>query len=248
MQSFFAAVAAFWGRLSRPGATAIGDPGAPAEPPATPAPGGVVVAATSQLEAAATLEAASGRTEPAGSESPEPSISGASPSGSSSQITTEGRRRSRKGAAAAADRLCPWCSAAVRASDAVCPSCGATLDGAAADRMAIPGLTEVPPALRRYAENAKSGKKRQSLLKMILSDEPIPPAIDAPLPSDEDALRPPSAALRAEMARLDLDIAASVAPRPVDDASPVAPAGPAEQEDSAPRPAAPEPSGGDQRT
>ena len=207
MQSFFAAVAAFWGRRSKPGATAIGDPGAPAEPPASPPPG-------------ATVDAASGPTAPAGPESPEPSVSGA------------GRGRARKRPAAAADRVCPWCSAAVRASDAVCPKCGATLDGAAADDMAIPGLTEVPPALRRYAENAKSGKKRQSLLKMILSDEPIPPAIDAPLPSDEDALRPPSAAVKAEMARLDLDIAAG-APRPVDDAAPVAPAGPA---------------GGDQRT
>jgi hypothetical protein len=84
--------------------------------------------------------------------------------------------------------------------------------------MSIPGLTEVPPALRRYAEDAKSGKKRQSLLKMILDDEPIPPAIDAPAPSDEDALRPPSAAVRAEMARFDMDIAAGVAPPPGNDA------------------------------
>lgn len=236
MRSFFAALAAFWRRPSRPGATAMGDPGAPAEPPPSPAPGEDIGAATSQLGAA------SGRTEPAVSQSPGPSISGASSSGSSSPITTEGRGRRRKGPAAAPDRLCPWCSAAVRASDAVCPKCGATLDGAAADGMAIPGLTEVPSALRRYAENAKSGKKRQSLLKMILSDEPIPPAIDAPPPSDEDAMRPPSAAVRAEMARLDMGIAASAMPRPGNDEEPAPP------EDSAPQPAAPEEAGGDHRT
>ena len=236
MQSFFAAVAAFWGRLSRPGATAMGEPGTPAEPPASPAPGEDDGAATSRLSAP------SGRTEPSVSESPAASMSGASASGPSSPIKTEGRGRGRKGPAAAADRLCPWCSAAVRASDAVCPKCGATLDGAAADGMAIPGLTEVPPALRRYAEDAKSGKKRQSLLKTILNDEPIPPAIDAPPPSDEDALRPPSAALRAEMARFDVDIAAGVAPWPGSDSEPAA------REESAAEPSAPEPAGGDQRT
>jgi hypothetical protein len=43
---------------------------------------------------------------------------------------------------------------------------------------------------------------------MMFSDTPIPTAIDAPPPSDADALRPPSSELRAEMARLDAEIAA----------------------------------------
>jgi hypothetical protein len=43
---------------------------------------------------------------------------------------------------------------------------------------------------------------------MIFSDPPIAPVANAPEPSDADALRPPSAALKAEMARLDAEIAA----------------------------------------
>ena len=238
MRRFFAAIAAFRGRPSRPDATAMGDPGVPAEPPASPAPGADGDAATSQLGAATTFEAASSQAEPAVSESPDPSVGGASPSGSSTPTTTDGRGRSRKRPAATADRLCPWCSAAVRASDAVCSNCGATLDTAAADRVAIPGLTELPPALRRYAEDARSGKKkRQSLLKMIFSDAPIPTAVDAPPPSDADALRPPSAAVKAEMARLDTAIAAGATPRQHDG-----------EESAAPPDSAPEPAGSDQRT
>jgi hypothetical protein len=43
---------------------------------------------------------------------------------------------------------------------------------------------------------------------MIFSEPPIAPVLNAPEPSDADALRPPTAALKAEMARLDAEIAA----------------------------------------
>jgi len=79
VQSFFAAIASFWGRLSRPLATALGDPGVPAEPPASPVPGADNVAAMSQPGATTPVETASRQTGPAVSESPGPSISGASP-------------------------------------------------------------------------------------------------------------------------------------------------------------------------
>jgi len=75
--------------------------------------------------------------------------------------------------------------------------------------MSIPGLTEVPLRLQRYAE--KSKLPRTSLLSMVLGDEPIPTAIDAPPPSDAAAIRPPSPELKAEMARLDAEIAAAKA-------------------------------------
>lgn len=124
----------------------------------------------------------------------------------------EGRRRGTRRRKAPSERACPWCSTGVPAGDAACPNCGATLDAPAADEVPIPGLTEVPPSLREYAQAARRGKKRPSLLKMIFSDSPIPTAIDAPPPSDADALRPPSAELRAEMARLDAEIAAGLEP------------------------------------
>ena len=149
--------------------------------------------------------------------------------------TAEPAEERRKGTAPG--RTCAWCSAAIGTSDALCPNCGATLDSTAADAMAIPGLTELQPRLRRYDEEARTGKrKRQSLLAMILSDAPIPTVVDAPQPSDADALRPPSAAVRAEMARLDEDIATGGAPEPPDGPGPEAP------QDSAAGPA-----GGEQR-
>jgi hypothetical protein len=123
-----------------------------------------------------------------------------------------GNRRSRGGRrATAAMRTCPWCSTVVPAADQDCPNCGAALAVPAAEEVAIPGVTEVPPELRRYAADARSGR-RPNILKMIFSDTQIPPAINTQPPSDAEALRPPSDALRAEMARLDAEIAAGGAP------------------------------------
>lgn len=122
---------------------------------------------------------------------------------------TDGRsRRSSRQKAAVPERLCPWCSAAVPANASTCPNCQAILDTQAGDAIAIAGVTEVSPALQNYAEKVRAGKGRTSLLSMIFSDPPIAPVANAPAPSDADALRPPSAALKAEMARLDAEIAA----------------------------------------
>ncbi len=237
VQRFFAAIASFLGRLYKPGTTAVGESATPGEPAASPLQEADRVATASGLEAANPSGAASGLTGPAVPKSPGPSSPVASPSGSASPTATEGRSRRDSRATAAADRVCPWCSAAVQASDTACPDCGAILDAPAADAVAIPGLTEVPSDLRRYAENAHSGKKRPGLLAMIFSDHEIPTAVDAPPPSDANALRPPSAAVRAEMARLDLDIAAGATPQPLAGAGPAAPQDPE-----------PEPAGGEPRT
>jgi len=202
------------------------EPGAAREPAVTsdsaagPAPEAGLVAAAIQSATGGTLEALS--TQP----------------GSSPVIATDGPSPRGRRKTVAAGRVCPWCSSAVPARKLACPSCGATLDASAVDGASLPGLTEVPPGLRRYAEDARSGRRRPNLLKMIFSDTPIPTAIDAPPPSDAAALRPPSAAVRAEMARLDFEIAAGRTPLPPGGAGPAGP--PA----SAPEPAGGEPGAG----
>ena len=130
--------------------------------------------------------------------------------------------------------VCPWCSAPVPPRADQCPSCHALLDAPAADEIPIPGLTVVPPELRRYEARARQGKKT-SLLSMIFSREPAPRATDAQPPSDPAALLPPSPALKAEMARVDADIAAGLVP--LDDEPPAAP----ERPPAAPRRRKPRP-------
>jgi hypothetical protein len=117
-----------------------------------------------------------------------------------------GRSSRKRGAAAM--KICPWCSTEVAAAAESCPNCKAALAGSTAEQISIPGVTEVAPELRRYAADARSGKNKPNLLRMMFSDTPIPTATDAPPPSDAGALRPPSSELRAEMARLDAEIAA----------------------------------------
>ena len=125
-----------------------------------------------------------------------------------------GRGKSRK-KAKVPEGLCPWCSAAVPPNSESCPSCHAALDATAAGSVSIPGVTEVAPSLQEYDRQARRGKKT-SLLSMIFSDPPLPgPAAslsDSVSPSDAAAVRPPSPELRAEMARLDAEIAAGLVP------------------------------------
>jgi hypothetical protein len=107
-----------------------------------------------------------------------------------------------------AEITCQWCSALVPVGATTCPSCNVPLNAPDAQSMAIPGVTEVSSELLAYAEQARHGKTRTNLLKGMFSDTPVPRAIDTPPPSDAAALRPPSRELRAEMARLDAELAA----------------------------------------
>jgi len=133
------------------------------------------------------------------------------------------------------ERTCPWCSTAVPTTADSCPSCGAILDAPAADEVPIPGLTVVPPELQRYADRARGRKRGTSLLDMIFREESVPTDKDTPPPSDTAALQPPSRDLKAEMARLDAEIAAGAFPNVLEPASPER--GGPEPEPAEPRPA-----------
>lgn len=140
-----------------------------------------------------------------------PSASSEPPRPATRPETGRGRRGSST-ARSSSQRLCPWCSTQVPARAISCPNCQATLDEPAAGDISIPGLTEVPPNLRRYAEDVRTMKKRPSVLSIMFTDSSIPTAIDPPAPSDTAALQPPSQALKAEMARLDAEIASGALP------------------------------------
>ena len=131
---------------------------------------------------------------------------------------------------------CPWCSAELPAAADKCPSCGAALTPTPTAQAGIPGLTEVPPELLRYAEAVRTNKKRPGILKMIFSDTDIPTVDNAPPPSDADALRPPNAAVKAQMERIDYEIAVSAVASGAD-TDPFAEIGPAAVEPAAVEPA-----------
>jgi hypothetical protein len=128
----------------------------------------------------------------------------------SEPATARGRRSSRN-KAAAPQRPCPWCGEPVAVDAETCPSCKATIVETGIAEMPIPGLTEIQPALRRYLEQSRSGKKRGVLGGMLSGSSVLPLAGTAPA-SDASAIRPPSAELKAEMARLDAEIAAGRGP------------------------------------
>lgn len=135
-------------------------------------------------------------------------------------------------------RACPWCSAAVPDLVSTCPRCHATIDSAAANAIHLPGLTEVSPELLDYAEKARAGKKLKPNVLSMLLKSPGPKTLAIPPAADEaDAIRPPSAEVRAEMARIEAEIAGTVPADIVSEspaASPAAPSAPAAASEAAP--------------
>jgi hypothetical protein len=67
-----------------------------------------------------------------------------------------------------------------------------------------------------------------NVLGLIFAGSSFPTDTDATPPSDAAALRPPSSELKAEMARLDAEIAAGELPSGVEPAEPAGSAAPAE--------------------
>ena len=139
-------------------------------------------------------------------------VTGEDATGPESQAAVPVQRAGRRVAPpkrSTSDRGCPWCSARVPAGASTCPACHATVDPAeTTDAIHLPGLTEVSPELRAYAEQVRAGRKKRSSLSILLNSSSTPQAADLPDSSEPDALRPPSAAVRAEMLRLDAEIAA----------------------------------------
>jgi len=152
-----------------------------------------------------------------------------------------GRRKSsrKRASKTTLEVTCQWCSSVVPPDATTCPTCRAPLNARDIGAMPISGVTEVSPELRAYAAQARTGKKRRGLLKMMFSDTPVPQAVDTPPPSDAAALRPPSPELRAEMARLDAEIA-SGRPDPGSDPVWAAPPRPTETAPQGPPEATPE--------
>jgi hypothetical protein len=106
---------------------------------------------------------------------------------------------------------CPWCSAALPADATTCPECRATMDSeSAADNVPIAGLTEVPHELLAYAARSQRKQKVTALLRDALKNDTkeAPPDLGPP---SETALLPPSPEVRAEMARIDQEIASTAA-------------------------------------
>jgi hypothetical protein len=108
--------------------------------------------------------------------------------------------------------------------------------------MHLPGLTEVSPELRAYAEQARSGKPKRGLLSIMMSSPSTPVATTPPPATEPEALRPPSSEVRAEMARIDAEIAAGIAASgtelPVESPADTTPPAPAEEGPEDPTPAA----------
>lgn len=171
------------------------------------------------------------------------------PEGHLSEPVQRAGRRTPERQRSTSDRDCPWCSARVPAGASTCPACHATIDpDEAADSIHLPGLTEVAPELRAYAEQVRAGRKKRSSLSILLNSPSTPQAPDLPELSEPDALRPPSAAVRAEMLRLDAEIAAraeSAAGVIPPDAGPSAPSVDATDSTAAPPQPPSPPSGGE---
>jgi hypothetical protein len=117
---------------------------------------------------------------------------------------------------------CPWCSARVPVGVSTCPACQATINAGATAEVHLAGVTEVAPELRAYAEQVRTGKPTRGLLSTLFSS-PGDPAAGAPDPGELAALQPPSAAVRAEMARIDAEIAATGVPTGTDTTTPPGP-------------------------
>ena len=104
--------------------------------------------------------------------------------------------------AALTEARCTWCSAVLPVADAAtCPSCGATLIGDG-ESSAVPGLTAIDAdAILRNARGAGRPKPRSGLLGWISGEYPV----DESATATPESLAPPTADVRREMLRLELE-------------------------------------------
>src|SRR5438874_5851316 len=89
---------------------------------------------------------------------------------------------------------CPWCSAELKNNPARCPSCGASLhEDATAE---IPGVTQLDPAAGAVARPAP---RSRGILGWLSGEYEAAEGV-----GERDSVSPPSAEVRAEMARLEI--------------------------------------------
>jgi len=129
---------------------------------------------------------------------------------------------------------CPWCSAEVTGDPTRCPSCGAALrEETSAD---IPGVTQLDPA----ATTARPTPRSRGLLGWLSGEYE-----GAEGAGERASVEPPSQAVRAEMARLEMDAiqaqldAAAAEQAATAGTSPATPAEPAPEEAASPQPSEP---------
>ena len=97
---------------------------------------------------------------------------------------------------------CTWCSAVLPDPAATtCPSCGATLIGDG-ETAGVPGLTSIDAdAILRNARGAGRTKPRSGILGWISGEYPV----DESAVATPESLAPPTADVRREMLRLELE-------------------------------------------
>lgn len=113
---------------------------------------------------------------------------------------------------------CPWCSAAISPDVERCPSCGAAVRDSASGGPEIPGVTQVDPAMALKREPPRASRIVNWISGEV--DAPPPSVIPNPLasssvpgpaaasalgPAGPESFAPPSADVRREMARLELE-------------------------------------------
>jgi hypothetical protein len=104
--------------------------------------------------------------------------------------------------AAPTEARCTWCSAVLPdPAAATCPSCGATLIGEG-ETAGVPGLTAIDAdAILRNARGTGRTKPRSGLLGWISGEYPV----DESAVATPESLAPPTADVRREMLRLELE-------------------------------------------
>ncbi|HEX7491998.1 MAG TPA: hypothetical protein VF337_09885 [Candidatus Limnocylindrales bacterium] len=137
------------------------------------------------------------------SQAPVDDLSSPEPIAAETRTRAQGKRSRRD----TSKTVCPWCSAEVPAQAQTCPECQASLGESDVVGLGIPGLTEVQPSLRKYLEESRAGKKRGGILRTVFSGSDSGAPVSTIPPSDAAAILPPSARIKAEMARLDAEIA-----------------------------------------
>ena len=94
------------------------------------------------------------------------------------------------------NRICPWCSTPIPSTADACPKCGALVEGAIAKD--LPGITVVDPT-------AKLGVPDEGIVPDVVDPKTLLEVGVYEPPVNEEALLPPSEAVRLEMRKMELE-------------------------------------------